>query len=106
MKKRFIGQSREWHATSSNAAKTTLRFIKLLDREHATTNQRSERLCISLGHSLAATGLISRADCRQPLPWDYFRVVRDAPETAMTARIGDYIVRTARNRALPSATRS
>jgi hypothetical protein len=38
--------------------------------------------------------------------WDYFRVVRDAPETAMTAWIGGYIVRTARNRALPSATRS
>src|SRR5439155_11439647 len=26
---------------------------------------------------------------RQPLPWDYFSVVCDAPETAMTARIGD-----------------
>jgi hypothetical protein len=28
------------------------------------------------------------------------------PKTAVTARIADYIVRTARNRALPSATRS
>jgi hypothetical protein len=28
------------------------------------------------------------------------------PKPAVTARIGDYIVRTARNRALPSATRS
>jgi hypothetical protein len=28
------------------------------------------------------------------------------PRLALTTRIGDYIVRTARNRALPSATRS
>jgi hypothetical protein len=32
------------------------------------------------------------------------RLVR--PKPAVTARIADYIVRTARNRALPSATRS
>ena len=31
---------------------------------------------------------------------------RRSNQTAVTARIGDYIVRTARNRALPSATRS
>jgi hypothetical protein len=30
----------------------------------------------------------------------------DPPEMAVTARIADYMVRTARNRALPSATRS
>ncbi len=35
-----------------------------------------------------------------------FPVRRDLPETGSNYRIGDYIVRTARNRALPSATRS